>query len=309
MPFRCDRVRYARRRADVRDPLDEFQSRTLQEATDQHARETRRTADPRDRRIGNDRLATCRTAAGARHRRRPCLRPRRDQAVLPASAASWAKRPPFPDRRHPRPRPSPAGDGGHRPRLPLRGAQARRIRGIQPVRGHPDQRRRHPERHRRVPGGRCRDDDPDVVGQGGQPDLRHGRLQAARREAGECRDQLPRPAPHDVRQRPLRERPGFARVGAGVVRPAGRGGRAGDRHRPVDDPLRDDDRPSGRPGHPGRCGRPRRRGLRVQDAGRPAQRPGLGDHRARGARRPGSTPPRSPPRRWPRAPARRPTRN
>ena len=67
-----------------------------------------------------------------------------------------------------------------------------------------------------------------------------GASQAARREARERGDELPRRRTDDVRQRPLRQRPGLARLGARAVRPAGRGRRPGDRHRPGDDPLRDD---------------------------------------------------------------------
>ena len=118
--------------------------------------------------------------------------------------------------------------------------------------------------------------------------------------------------PHadDLRQRPLRQRPGLARLGARAVRPAGRGRRPGHRHRPVDDPLRDDHRPRrrARASRPP-AGRPRRRGLRVQDAGRHAGRPGRGDHRRRrrpARPRPGLDRHR---RRSRRGPARRPTRS
>ena len=63
----------------------------------------------------------------------------------------------------------------------------------------------------------------------------------------------------------------------------GRGRRPGDGDRPVDDPLRDDHGPGGRARHPGGPGGARRRGLRVQDAGRPPGRPGHRDDRPRRA--------------------------
>ena len=62
-----------------------------------------------------------------------------------------------------------------------------------------------------LPRGRRPHDDPDLVRQGRQPDLGDGREQAAGREAGHRRHQLPRPPPDHLRQRPLRQRARIAR--------------------------------------------------------------------------------------------------
>ena len=101
-----------------------------------------------------------------------------------------------------------------------------------------------------------------------------GASQAPRREAGQRRDELPWLAPDAVRQRPVRQRARLARLRARAVLPADRGRRPGDRHGPGDDPVRDVDRPRGRAGDPGGGDRPRRRGLRLQDAGGPPRGPG-----------------------------------
>ncbi len=110
----------------------------------------------------------------------------------------------------------------------------------------------HPERHRRLPGHRRPDDDPDLLGQGRQPDQRDGRHQAGGREAGDGGHQLSGPPRDDLRQRPLRQRARLARLGARALRQPDRRRRSGDDDRRDDDPLRDVHRSRRRALPPGR---------------------------------------------------------
>jgi O-antigen biosynthesis protein WbqV len=114
--------------------------------------------------------------------------------------------------------------GAAGPRLPRRRPQARAAGRAEPGRGHPHQRRRHAQRRRRGAALRRRRLRAGVQRQGGQPDERDGRLEAAgelyvqaldvappaarrpRRRSGGARR---RDAVHD---RPLRQRAGVVRV-------------------------------------------------------------------------------------------------
>ena len=241
--------------------------RPPEEVVHQRSHASSRPAHPRHRRLGDDRRPTRGPPPDLVPGRRARLRPRRDEAVLPAPPAPRSRRP-FPDRRHPRSRPSRARVRGHRRGVPLRRPQARRVGRVQPVRGHADERDGNPERDRRVPRRGRRHDDPDVLRQGGQSDIGDGRQQAPRREAGQRRDKLPRHSPDDLRQRAFRQRPRLARLGDRALRPPDRGRWTGDRDRSGDDAIHHERGSRRRAGDQGGRDRARRRGVRVQDAGR-----------------------------------------
>ena len=133
-------------------------------------------------------------------------------------------------------------------RLPRRRLQARRPDGVQPRRGRPQQRDRHPRgRPRRRPAGgaqvRAR-----LHRQGRRPGDRDGRLQGAGRVRPRGRHRaLPR---HPLRGRPLRQRARLLRERGPHLPPPDRARGTDHRHRRAHDPVLHDDPRGGPADHP-----------------------------------------------------------